>query len=531
MPRHHQDARNHREGLFSSRRVGNTNAVSVKLKGYVWLVATVGVGLLLGLAVTADWDRSPRELLTIALFAGFVVVGELLVVPIRHRGTVRELTATNTFAYALVLLAGPAIGVVALGLGSVVADLVRRKTPVKIVFNAAQWAIALTAGGAVTFALGGRPPIGVDDLAAFAAGGAVFLLVNHVLVGVVVSLAAGTPIIGGLLEDLRVEAATSAMLLALAPVAVVIAQQALLLVPALLLPLVAVHRASRGEVEADARRAQAEALADQQRQMAAVATAQAEHERRLAEQERQLVRSLQETDRLKADLIAGVTHELRTPLTTISGVLQTLNRRGVGLAGDDRAELVAMALRQSERLRRMIEQLLLAARFQDGDGVIPLPLPQAPVDVSDLVRQAGAEARARHHDRRIAIETNGALPVRVAQDAVVQVLGNLLDNACKYSPDGEPVRLSCGRDGDEVVLVVEDSGPGIPAADRQRIFERFTQLDAGATHRAGGVGLGLYLARQLAHSQGGRLVVADPVGEVGARFELRLPLLGEAVGS
>jgi signal transduction histidine kinase len=510
--------------------VGDTSAVSVKLKGYVWLVATVGVGLLVGLAATVDWDRSPRELLTIALFAGFVVVGELLVVPIRHRGTIRELTATNTFAYALVLLAGPAIGVVGLGLGSVVADLIRRKTSVKIVFNAAQWAIALTAGGAVTFALGGHPPIGVDDLAAFAAGGAVFLLLNHLLVGVVVSLAAGTPILSGLLEDLRIEVAASAMLLALAPVAVVVAEQALLLVPALLLPLVAVHRAARGEVEADARRTQAEALADQQRQLAAVATAQAEQQRRLAEQERQLVRTLQETDRLKADLIAGVTHELRTPLTTISGVLQTLDRHGLGLAGDDRAELVTMALRQSERLRRMVEQLLLAARFQDGDGVIPLPLPQAPVDVADLVRQAGAEARARHGDR-VTVEANGALPVLASADAVEQILGNLLDNACKYSPDGEPVRLSCDRDGGEVVLVVEDSGPGIPPADRQRIFERFTQLDAGAPQRAGGVGLGLYLARQLAHSQGGRLVVADPVGGVGARFELRLPILGQAVGS
>ena len=223
-------------------------------------------------------------------------------------------------------------------------------------------------------------------------------------------------------------------------------------------------------------------------------------------------------------------HELRTPLTTISGVLQTLNRRGVGLAGDDRAELVTMALRQSERLRRMIEQLLSAARFQGGDGVIPLPLPQAPVDVADLVRQAGAEARARHGDR-ITVETNGPLPVLVSVDAVEQVIGNLLDNACKYSPDNEPVRLSCGRGGGEVVLVVEDAGPGIPPADRQRIFERFTQLDASATARAGGVGLGLYLARQLAHSQGGRLVVAHPVGGVGTRFELRLPLLGEAVGS
>jgi signal transduction histidine kinase len=75
------------------------------------------------------------------------------------------------------------------------------------------------------------------------------------------------------------------------------------------------------------------------------------------------------------------------------------------------------------------------------------------------------------------------------------------------------------------VLAVEDTGPGVPAADRERIFERFTQLDSGATRRAGGVGLGLYIARQLAESQDGELVVCDPaLGGQGARFELRLPL-------
>ena len=75
------------------------------------------------------------------------------------------------------------------------------------------------------------------------------------------------------------------------------------------------------------------------------------------------------------------------------------------------------------------------------------------------------------------------------------------------------------------VLAVEDTGPGVPAADRERIFERFTQLDSGATRRAGGVGLGLYIARQLAAGQDGELVVCDPaLGGQGARFELRLPL-------
>ena len=117
------------------------------------------------------------------------------------------------------------------------------------------------------------------------------------------------------------------------------------------------------------------------------------------------------------------------------------------------------------------------------------------------------------------------LPVRAAPEAVLQVLGNLLDNAAKYSPDHGPVRLEATRYGPMAVLAVEDTGPGVPPADRERIFERFTQLDSGATRRAGGVGLGLYIARQLANSQGGELLLADPTppGQ-GARFELRLPM-------
>jgi signal transduction histidine kinase len=106
----------------------------------------------------------------------------------------------------------------------------------------------------------------------------------------------------------------------------------------------------------------------------------------------------------------------------------------------------------------------------------------------------------------------------------VQVLGNLIDNACKYSPDGEPVRLSANRQGDQAVLAVEDQGPGIAPTDRERIFERFTQLDRQDGRRGRGIGLGLYIARQLAQSQDGDLLVAEPLGACGARFELHLPL-------
>ncbi|HEV2892548.1 MAG TPA: ATP-binding protein, partial [Actinomycetota bacterium] len=140
-------------------------------------------------------------------------------------------------------------------------------------------------------------------------------------------------------------------------------------------------------------------------------------------------------------------------------------------------------------------------------------------------RDALAAARVAYPARQLLLDARLVLPVRAVPEAILQVLGNLLDNAAKYSPDHGPVRLEATRYGPMAVLAVEDTGPGIPPADRERIFERFTQLDSGATRRAGGVGLGLYIARQLASAQDGELVVTDPaLGGQGARFELRLPL-------
>jgi signal transduction histidine kinase len=151
------------------------------------------------------------------------------------------------------------------------------------------------------------------------------------------------------------------------------------------------------------------------------------------------------------------------------------------------------------------------------------------VDATQVAREAGRAAAVCHPDRHLEVAVDGRLPVRAAPEALLQVLGNLLDNAAKYSPDQAPIRLEATRQGPLAVLAVEDAGPGVPPGERDRIFERFTQLDSGATRRAGGVGLGLYVARQLAQAQGGELLVGEPRRpDAGARFELRLPLAEQA---
>jgi signal transduction histidine kinase len=488
--------------------------MSAKLKWFVGLVMTAGLVTLARLLPHLDLDRVRQVPTATALFAVLAIACEVRPIPIHRRGQVRELTVTLAVAWALVLLVGTAAAVAVYVVASLASDLSRRKGLVKLAFNASVAVLTLSAGGVVYSALGGGHEVRTGTLPAVAAGAAVFWLLNHLLVSTVLALAEDVPARLVLARDLRLELQSSAMLLALAPVAVIVAERSLLLVPVFVVPLAAVYLASRSEVEANQRRAEAEAAAALQR--------------RLTEQEQEVVRRLQEADRMKADLIATVTHELRSPLTTILGVFGLLHTRSRRLGATDHEDLVVMGMRQSERLRRMIEQLLVAARFEEAQRGDAPAQARTELDATELVLQAGDEARARHLDRPIAIETDGSLPVRVVQDAVVHVLGNLIDNAAKYSPEGEPIRLSGSRDGTTAVLAVEDSGPGIPLADRQRIFERFTQLDWQGGRHGGGVGLGLYIARQLARSQDGELVVTDASGAGGARFELHLPLRGAA---
>lgn len=300
-----------------------------------------------------------------------------------------------------------------------------------------------------------------------------------------------------------------------------------LLVSLLLPPTAALWLACRDAAVAERRRAAAEAAV-----LAAKAAAAAQD--RLLDAEETLIHQLEEREQRQGDLLATVSHELRTPLTAVLGSLATLTRRGELLSPAEREAFLEAATRQGERLKRLVEQLLLDARVEQAAGGAPASGSPAPaagagslVEAGELARQAAWTARLCHPDRDVRVAVAGLLPVRAAADAILAVLGNLVDNAAKYSPRDTPIRIEAAIVGGAVVLGVEDAGPGVPPSERERIFQRFTQLEAGTANRAGGVGLGLHIARELARAQGGDLVVAASARGAGARFELRLPRAGD----
>ena len=484
------------------------------LHAYVLTVSAVGLGLVLALA-GRDGLTTIRELPPVfwALVV-CLVVSESFPVLLPRPGTVLATTA-ETFAFAILLGWGTVPAAFALMLGLLIADVLRRTAPEKVLFNLGQYSLAMVVSGGLYELLGGGRPFTARQLPAFAVASLVFFLLNLLLVGGVTALAYGRDFAADLKDALRVEARPYAMVFAMAPIMLVVAEAAVALLPLLLLPTLAVWVALKTAVQADERRATAELAAEQARTMAA-------EQARLVEAERALVEQLRESDRLKDDLLAAVSHELRTPLAGMLGALATLNAREGQLTDPQRQELIGMAARQGDRLKLQIEQLLLAARLERS-GHEPDERPV--VDAAAVVREAVAAARTAYPARQLVLEAREVLPVRAVPEAVLQVLANLLDNAAKHAPDKAPIRVEARRTGPLAVLSVTDTGPGVPPADRERVFERFTQLDSGATRRAGGVGLGLYIARQLANAQGGELLLTDPdpPGQ-GARFELRLPL-------
>jgi signal transduction histidine kinase len=484
------------------------------LHAYVLTVSAVGFGSL-ALLASQGGVATVQHLPPVfwALLICLVVVESLpLVLP---RPGNELITTAETFAFAILLGWGSAAAAFALTVAILISDAIRRAAPEKVIFNIGQYGLLIAVSGGIYEVLADGRPFTARQLPAFTAAALVFFVGNLLLVGGVTTLAYGRDFVADLKDALRVEARPYAMVFGMAPIMYVVAEEEVSLLPLLLLPLFAVRVALRTAVEADQDRAAAEKAAEQAQRVA-------DEQARLAAVEHALVERLQENDRLKDELLAAVSHELRTPLAGMLGALATLSAREAQLSDPQRQELIGMAVRQGDRLKLQIEQLLLAARLERGgheQGERPV------VDAAAVTRDAVTAARAAYPARQVVLEAGEVLPVRAVPEAIRQVLGNLLDNAAKHAPDRAPIRVQARRVGALAVLAVEDSGPGVPPAERERIFERFTQLDSGATRLASGFGLGLYIARQLANAQGGELLLADPTppGE-GARFELRLPM-------
>jgi signal transduction histidine kinase len=241
--------------------------------------------------------------------------------------------------------------------------------------------------------------------------------------------------------------------------------------------------------------------------------------------ERAEVERLRKVDLARTEFVGVAAHELRTPLAAILGVLSTLKEHGAVLVDDVRVELIEGAESQAERLTRLVEDLLMVSRIQDG----VLRLSMAPVDPRDLIADA---ARASGTAGRLRLELDASERVVCDADATVRVLTNLLENARKYSPEATPIVVTVSTGRRRVGFSVRDAGRGVPEADREAIFERFRRVDDTG---APGAGLGLYISRGLVRAHGGELEVSD-APEGGARFSFWLPLLapGErevAIGS
>jgi len=226
---------------------------------------------------------------------------------------------------------------------------------------------------------------------------------------------------------------------------------------------------------------------------------------------------LRETDARRREFLATVAHEIRTPITSIQGFAQTLADPGV--SAEDREEFLRTIHRNAVRVGQLVERLLELEALQAGAGP---SLEIQRIELAPVAQHVAAtlRERARAHEAALAIEVAPELTVRADPDALERILLNLADNGLRHGGPGVQVTVGARVHGDRCIVTVADTGPGIPDADRPRIFERFHRA---ASKDRSGSGLGLAIARELAIAMGGDLRLVNDDTNAGATFVLDLP--------
>jgi signal transduction histidine kinase/HAMP domain-containing protein len=243
------------------------------------------------------------------------------------------------------------------------------------------------------------------------------------------------------------------------------------------------------------------------------------------------VTELRRLDEMKTDLVSTVSHELLTPLTSLAMAIHILLDDGAAPLTAEQTDLLVAARDDAERLRRILAGLLDVARLEAGRE----PLRLEAVTAGDLVEDAVSPLRAAYADRGVSLEVEvapAAPAVAVDRTRAGLVLTNLLTNALKHTPAGGSVRVEAAAEGSRVRFAVADSGPGVPAEYRERVFDKFFQVPGRPA--AGGAGLGLAIAREIVAAHGGEIRCASgaegappggssPEGS-GATFHFTLPV-------
>ncbi|MGC5566095.1 sensor histidine kinase [Streptomyces sp. FR-108] len=223
--------------------------------------------------------------------------------------------------------------------------------------------------------------------------------------------------------------------------------------------------------------------------------------------------------------VADASHELRTPLMSVRGYADLFQYAAANEPAE-RDRHLARLRAEAARMGVLLDDLLLLARLDAAEVEAPLRLEDA--DLTELVRQAADAFRAAHADRPLTVAA-GSGPVRLPLDVlrIRQVLDNLLTNAAVHTPAGTEVRVEASVAAGAAVVRVTDSGPGIPAADQERVFDRFFRIDKARSRDRGGSGLGLAVARSLVRAHGGTIEVRSRPGTT--TFTLTLPLVRDTV--
>ncbi|MGA6167563.1 sensor histidine kinase [Amycolatopsis magusensis] len=217
--------------------------------------------------------------------------------------------------------------------------------------------------------------------------------------------------------------------------------------------------------------------------------------------------------------IADASHELRTPLTSIRGYADLFQYAAANEPAEREAHLAKLR-QEAGRMSLLLDDLLLLARLDDAE--VEAPLRREEVDLVELATAAGDAFRAAHADRSLTVDADAG-PIRLNADPLRlrQVLDNLLTNAAVHTPPGTSVTLVARATSAEAVLEVADTGPGIPAGDQARIFDRFYRVDRSRARERGGSGLGLAVVHSLVTAHGGTVTLASGPGTT--RFTVRLP--------
>ena len=225
-------------------------------------------------------------------------------------------------------------------------------------------------------------------------------------------------------------------------------------------------------------------------------------------------------ENVRRDFVANVSHELRTPITSIKGFVETLLEDGLQNA-EDSERFLRIVGAQAERLHEIIEDLLTLSRIEEEAGKAEIA--RQPTRVRDVLEEAIGVCQLKSLEKhvRVELDCDGQLEANLNAALMEQAVVNLVDNAVKYSPEGQAVYVEAARAGAEVVIRVRDHGCGIGREHLARIFERFYRVDKARSRKLGGTGLGLAIVKHIAQAHGGRATVDSTVG-AGSTFSIHV---------